>query len=69
MQGDTASANKLLRWLSVRISPLDYEALTTLAGQYIDMRNLGSYPEFDATVDWLISRYALVTTPVTVNAI
>jgi uncharacterized protein YbaR (Trm112 family) len=68
MEGDTANAFQLLRWLSVRISPIDHEALATLAGQYLDMRNLGPYPEFDSAVEWMLTRYHLVTTPVAVNA-
>lgn len=54
---DDEAANKLLRWLSIRISPVDEDALATLAFNYVTVRDHSTYPEFDEAVEWMISRY------------
>jgi hypothetical protein len=54
---DDEAANRLLRWLSVRISPVDENALSTLASNYVNIRDHSTYPEFDEAVEWMMSRY------------
>jgi hypothetical protein len=55
---DIKTAERILKWLSVRISSVDHDALATLATNYIGIRNIQStYPEFDEAVEWMVSRY------------
>lgn len=56
---DIKTAERILKWLSVRISSVDHDALATLATNYLGLRKLQpNYPEFDEAVDWMVARYS-----------
>jgi hypothetical protein len=58
MLGDTKHADKLMRQLSVRMSPSDVSTLVELWGNYEGIKNVyPRYMEFDECVNEFVDRY------------